>query len=366
MSASKIMVIRHAEKPGKYDGVQYAGVNNLGTVAGEDGAKHLVTLGWERAGALVTLFAPPWGPKAPLLATPQFLFASDPNAAHDDDTSDEGPSQRPFETLSPLAAKLCLPIDTKHRKNYYAQMVKSALACDGTVLIAWQHQDIALTTGAGGPGISQEILKQTGTTETFNIPTSWPTSPGGGARYDLVFVFDRPTGNGPIIGFDLVSQNLLPGDEGPMADVKLPLVEPTTTVAEAISKMRAAGVSGIIERSDEGAWLFQAETLFLQVHHRPNATMGELIGGHWLHQSEEEHRRDPAYGHYGVLMEFRGDAVVVGGLPDDLVRDLALAVRWYLCDKDPANHQYSPAQYRALPVVNGTRFCSTKDGGVVS
>jgi hypothetical protein len=28
------MVIRHAEKPGRYSGAQYAGVNDLGTVAG--------------------------------------------------------------------------------------------------------------------------------------------------------------------------------------------------------------------------------------------------------------------------------------------------------------------------------------------
>ena len=63
MGATKIMVIRHAEKPGSYNGVQYAGVNNLGTMAGDDGAKHLVTLGWERAGALVTLFAAPWDRK---------------------------------------------------------------------------------------------------------------------------------------------------------------------------------------------------------------------------------------------------------------------------------------------------------------
>ena len=32
MGATKIMVIRHAEKPGIYNGSQYAGVNNLGTV----------------------------------------------------------------------------------------------------------------------------------------------------------------------------------------------------------------------------------------------------------------------------------------------------------------------------------------------
>jgi hypothetical protein len=70
MGAVKIMVIRHAEKPGGYNGAQYAGVNALGTVAGDLGAKHLVTLGWQRAGALVTLFAEPWGPKLPSLAPP--------------------------------------------------------------------------------------------------------------------------------------------------------------------------------------------------------------------------------------------------------------------------------------------------------
>ena len=210
MGATKIMVIRHGEKPGSYNGQQYAGVNNLGTVAGNDATKHLVTLGWERAGALVTLFAPPWGPK-PSLATPQFLFASDPTARHDDDAGDEGPSQRPYETLTALAAKLNLSIDTSHGKNHYAKMMTSALACDGAVLIAWQHEDIPLTTKTGGAGISQEILTQTETTGTFNIPTSWSTGPAG-ARYDLVFVFDRPSGNGPITGFTLLAQQLLAGD----------------------------------------------------------------------------------------------------------------------------------------------------------
>jgi hypothetical protein len=211
MGPTKIMVIRHAEKPGNYNGVRYSGVNHLGTISGDTGKNHLVTLGWERAGALVTLFAPPWGPKTSALASPQFLFASDPVPKHGDDAGDDGPSQRPYETLTPLAARLGLEIDTTHRKSKYAEMVTAALACDGVVLIAWQHQDIALKTKTGDPGISQEILTQTTTKQIFDVPANWPTG-SDGARYDLVFVFDRPKGTGPITDFVVVPQQLRVGD----------------------------------------------------------------------------------------------------------------------------------------------------------
>jgi hypothetical protein len=211
MGATKLMVIRHAEKPGVYDQRTYSGVDEFGTVGGAAGAKHLATLGWQRAGALITLFAPPWGPKPPL-ATPKFLFASDPDEKPGDDAGDGGPSRRPYETLTTLRSRLNLTaIDTTHRKGRYAEMVRSALACDGAVLIAWQHEDIALTTKTGLPGISAEILTQTQTKGTFNVPVSWPTAPTG-ARYDLVFVFDRPSGEGPITAFTLVPQQLLSGD----------------------------------------------------------------------------------------------------------------------------------------------------------
>ena len=79
------------------------------------------------------------------------------------------------------------------------------------MLIAWQHEDIALTPKTLDPGISQEILTQTGTAGTLGVPTSWPVGPAG-ARYDLVFVFDRPSGSGPITAFTLFPQQLLAGD----------------------------------------------------------------------------------------------------------------------------------------------------------
>jgi hypothetical protein len=221
--ATKIMVIRHAEKPDTYSGQQYQGVDPTGANCGNNGAKDLVTLGWERAGGLVTLFAPPWGPKAPTLATPQYLYAADPDGSADDSTDsskNSSPSQRPYETLLPLSAMLgSLTIDTSFKKNDFKDMVKDAVSKPGVVLICWQHEDIALEDGSGGHGISHYILKETGTTGTLGVPVSWPKDSNKVARYDLVFVFDRAsTGTGPVTGFTMFAQMLLAGD-GPAPPV---------------------------------------------------------------------------------------------------------------------------------------------------
>ncbi|MEL6714690.1 MAG: hypothetical protein AAFP86_12990 [Planctomycetota bacterium] len=201
MGATKIMVIRHAEKPDTYDLGSYASGAFAGVdLAGDQDAECLVTLGWQRAGALVTLFAPPFGPP-PGLAQPEHLFAADPTKASKE------PSQRPFETITAVADRLRLDIDTSHSKKHYADAVKAALACDGVVLISWQHQDVPWTNADGDPGISQEICTQTGTTAPLEIPTTWPSE-----RYDLVWVFDRPSGAGPVTSFTQIPQQLLAGD----------------------------------------------------------------------------------------------------------------------------------------------------------
>ena len=90
MAVSKIMIIRHAEKPGD-DGL-IAGVS-------QDGApdsKELIVRGWQRSGALVCLFAPTAGSFShALLATPEVIFASGV-AKHSD-------SLRPQHTILALA-----------------------------------------------------------------------------------------------------------------------------------------------------------------------------------------------------------------------------------------------------------------------
>ena len=105
-----------------------------------------------------------------------------------------------------------MAIDQSFAKKDYKDLVAAAVACTGVVLISWQHQDIPWEDKKGKPGISQRILMETGTAgNPFNIPQTWPSGPQG-ARYDLVWVFDRPSGSGAITGSTLFAQMLLAGD----------------------------------------------------------------------------------------------------------------------------------------------------------
>ena len=100
MATGKIMVIRHAEKPDGNGGVMADGSAN---------PEALTPAGWQRAGALVGLFVPPAGHFADTrLATPRTIYAS--GLGH------HSKSLRPQQTVTPLAAKLGLRINTDHPK----------------------------------------------------------------------------------------------------------------------------------------------------------------------------------------------------------------------------------------------------------
>jgi hypothetical protein len=178
--ASKIMIIRHAEKP--TGSPPPHGV----TFKGEKETESLTVRGWQRAGALVSLFAPTNKSfQNPSLAEPQFLYASTP-------TKRNG-SRRPLETITPLAEKLAIRINSNFPKLEAVEMVKEAYLCDGAVLICWQHEFI--------PKIANHIVGNKTTT-----PQEWPED-----RFDMVWVFDKDDATGQY-GFKQVPQNLLMGD----------------------------------------------------------------------------------------------------------------------------------------------------------
>jgi broad specificity phosphatase PhoE len=177
LPAEKIMLIRHAEKPDAN--------GNLGvTVTGREDPRELSVRGWQRAGALLGLFAPS-GEAASVLAiaTPIAIFASSPSPN----------SVRPLRTVETLAERLAIEVDASYGNGDEATLIVSAMGAGRVVLISWKHD--------GLPKLANAIVGNAQKT-----PQRWPAE-----RFDVVWVFDRAGDSGGWT-FEQVPQLLLPGD----------------------------------------------------------------------------------------------------------------------------------------------------------
>ena len=171
---SKIMLIRHAEKPvpDRTEGVRWRGRAD---------PESLTALGWQRAGALVRFFE---HPHLPQITRPDHLFAVRFNRAEVDS------SRRSKQTLRPLSRKLGLLVNDRFGKEQEDQLVQAFEGLSGTVLVAWSHENIRKIVMALGASMLS--------------PGDWPEE-----RFDLVWVFDRQAGR---MTFAQVPQRLLAGD----------------------------------------------------------------------------------------------------------------------------------------------------------
>lgn len=175
---SLVMLLRHAEKPlgeGSPHGV---------TIDGTLDPESLTPRGWQRAGALVGLFAPGRiRPAAGSLPTPGYLFASQ--------IVGNG-SERPRETLLPISERLGLAVDSRFTKGEVVGLVGAIQAIQGVVLVAWEHHLI--------PSIATLLVG-----DESKVPQIWPDD-----RYDVVWVLD--TSRPGHTGFREVPEMLLAGD----------------------------------------------------------------------------------------------------------------------------------------------------------
>lgn len=162
MSPTRIIYIRHAEKPEK-DG-------DSGTTAnGTSDSKSLTPRGWQRAGALDRFFCP----LSPLESiTPRTIFAANVDA--------DDPSKRPIETVTPLFEYLQTqgPVDfiTSYEKADHDGLTQDLLGREGVVLVAWEHKQIPALVAClpGSPA----------------TPGNWPDD-----RFDMCWILDS-TANG--------------------------------------------------------------------------------------------------------------------------------------------------------------------------
>jgi broad specificity phosphatase PhoE len=156
-----VMLIRHGEKPdGSSPGVD---------ANGKADDSSLTEVGWDRAHRLVDLFDPPQGPTRPGLARPTAIYAAGAN--------DDGEGQRTRETVTPLADKLGIAVDTSFGKGEEEALVEHVIAQAGPTLISWQHGEI--------PAIA----------EAFPGVTPTPPAEWADDRFDVIWTFTK-TANG--------------------------------------------------------------------------------------------------------------------------------------------------------------------------
>ena len=184
---TSISIIRHAEKQ-LADQPPYS-VSSEGKLDPES----LTTRGWQRAGALIGLFVPrPGDHGARILSTPSHLFASA--------LGPHSQSRRPRETLQPLSDRLGLPINEQFVQDDLDDLVNAILACDGHVVVAWEHKRIPL--------IANRLIGDAST-----VPQVWPDE-----RYDLVWVVEPDPSSGRL-GLRQLPQLLLAGDRAELISV---------------------------------------------------------------------------------------------------------------------------------------------------
>ena len=156
-----ILILRHAEKL-------------------TDGRLDLSPVGFQRAALLPKLFVPKG--VRPDLPTPQFLIATHQSAK----------SNRPVETITPLAAALKLPIDSTVMNDDYAALAKELLSgkyAGKVVLVSWHHGKI--------PALTEAL----GAKPPYN---PWPEG-----QFDRVWRIDYAGGKATLRD---LPQGLLPGD----------------------------------------------------------------------------------------------------------------------------------------------------------
>lgn len=188
---SKIMLIRHAEKPPNPPNKQGPWDAQLDGQSGN--GKSLIVPGWQRAGALNGLFAPYRSrPSNPAIATPDFIYAANPS----------GETQRPWETVTPLAAWLNYAQGSEQFNVTFSigggekDLVASVLGRGGVGLICWEHDNIM-------PNIMGAINSQVPIANFASIPNPFPDV------FYLVWVLDLKDGS---YTWTSVSQNLIAGD----------------------------------------------------------------------------------------------------------------------------------------------------------
>jgi hypothetical protein len=184
--ARVIFIIRHGGKPpDKPDTGPPFGIDG----SGSPNEHSLIPKGWQRAGALTSLFAPSAGPMRSGLLEPTQLIAPDYGSA------DKNAIHRTHETIHPLSKRISVGIETPYEEGNEDELGATVSEeQSGVTLICWEHKAIYT--------IATNIKPLAAGTQ---IP-EWP-----GERFDVVFSFAYDGANSEYVSSQ-IPQMLLHND----------------------------------------------------------------------------------------------------------------------------------------------------------
>jgi hypothetical protein len=178
-----IFIIRHGEKP---ETPPPYGVD----ADGNQDDHSLLPRGWQRAGALATLFAPYGGQPRIGLATPTELICPD--------YGDQATTlvHRTYQTIQALSELIGIEIDHPFPEGQESTLGQQLSAgTTGLTLVCWEHKAIH--------EIANSILPIPSGTQ---VPQSWPDT-----RFDVIYAFTYD-GGASQYAFSQIPQMLLGGD----------------------------------------------------------------------------------------------------------------------------------------------------------
>jgi hypothetical protein len=181
MSNLTLFIIRHAEKPDE----AWPGPGL--TEDGQADNKSLVIRGWHRAGSWAVLF----GGSYRDFPAPGAIYAANPVSG-----AGEEVSQRPLQTVRPLAERLHLTPITHWGHGDENRVAADVTKRTGVVLVCWEHKLIA----------SALLPALLGTQKLPGVPSKWH-----GDRFDVVLRLDRAAAAEPW-SFQQQFPRLLSGD----------------------------------------------------------------------------------------------------------------------------------------------------------
>ena len=170
-----LLIIRHAEKPDE----AWPGPGL--TSEGSPDKKSLVIRGWESTGSWSALFGAGLGGVD--FPQPAVIYAADP-------------SQRPYETIRPLAARLGLKPITTYAVGQEPALAAELTTLSGVVLVCWEHKAIVKTL----------LPDLVGEQRIDGLPQKWD-----GTRFDVALRLDRAAPGAPW-SFRQLFPRLLSGD----------------------------------------------------------------------------------------------------------------------------------------------------------